>query len=835
MGGEHFGKSKIDFKTLQREAEEGLALKETGVRASAPIPQSIRSMDYAVQETVARMNFLDLKREVEQRMKHREIEGTTATIQAAQNPIYNNIRITVPISETVARIDFAEMKREAEARLTEKRAEEQRSKYETKVNTELVSIVIGNQTMEVIANFLEDNETPSSHLAKIIKDITEVTPTETDTPEQIEKLKVDATKQINETIAALREEIRRIELEQGDATEQKLELAKVEEIAKVVGINIKENDISTAAHERGNIENEVKSRKKMSWKKAWEEAKSKVIKTTKLLMVAGALWVPPGGIDTQDDGSLTWNYTTLSERTFFWKNKGTQLAIPEMKKAVEIMEDKNLYFNTGEIMTPEATIRSLEITASGYMMPINRLTLASFSESTDTRCFGYMADGLVKAGIDRNEIVLYGDAWSYEKNMLDVGATQIYSIYDKHPNAPTKFNINKIKRYFEENSAKDSGDTECYTLETFVHGDIISMYNSKSHNFDQAFEGGKGRLHTHVGILVEEDGQKYVVHTVGENRRTDKLEDITAGQLQFKVVEIIRPDYGSLNEKPVELKEAVYDISEFINFTYNRGNVEALRSKTGYELLKGLSMNRDVIQTILNLTDQETNDILSSSVAVFGNESTFGDGEFYINEARSEKKVFSPIQIARHIGDILGVGDISRGIGQVAEENTFGLGQTKDSESLGEKNYERLFGGMDRYSVQYATSATPFILGSIYNHLKNICRTENIHLSRENMLNLTLCIYNKGWSDYEKPIEERLLQYKNGTFDMNKYTEFAYVRSANTTLRNTSFNFGKGRGGNMTAISKINPKGKTFTNKIKSNKSNLTAMNSSRNNPGRNS
>jgi len=324
-----------------------------------------------------------------------------------------------------------------------------------------------------------------------------------------------------------------------------------------------------------------------------------------------------------------------------------------------------------------------------------------------------------------------------------------------------------------------------YTKKDFEHGDLLSLYFQGSHNFKLAYEGGNGKLHTHAGIVVEENGQKYVVHTVEDRRRVDKLEDVLSGKARegknrFMVVEIIRPDYDLSKEKIVKLDEPIYDISSFTVENYYRGNVKSLQSKTGYELLACLKENRYIISKAYGFTEEETNEVLSLSMAIFGNESTFGDGEYYWNEAQKEKNNISIYQIIRNIADVLGYDDISRGIGQMKEEITL-------------KDAHVLFKDMDMYSVQYAASATPFVVSAIYKHIKNSCGKNNVLISKQNLFDITLCVYNRGWDSdsYTKPVEDRLIDYRDGLFSIDEYGKFNYVVNAKSTLRNVKFDFYK--------------------------------------------
>lgn len=698
-------------------------------------------------------------------------------------------------------------------------------KEERKENTQLVSTITGDNVLERISEHYGDDDSESAQLTKILKEIAEKNPIETNNKKEVKILKKEGSKAVKEAVIRLREKIKEIEKENGDATKEKEDLIRVEKIGEDIGLKLDEV--------------KEKNKKRVLEKISWPEAKNKVLKITKYLVFIGALYLAAGGISKNNDGNTTWSLKTLSERTFAFK-KNNQLASPEMKSAVEIMKKNNLHFNTNEIFTPEASIKSFEIKASGFNLPINNLSSESFVKSKRTKCFGYVCDGLVAAGVSREELALWGDAWTYEKNVLDAGAEQVYSLYNLHNSNIKEFNKNKIKKYFKENCKKDS-ESGIYTAETFQHGDIVSLYFSGSGHFDWAYKGGNGKLHTHAGIIIEENGQKYLIHTIEERRRKDKLEDIINGKAlegknHFGIVEIIRPDYTSSKEKKVVLEKPIYDISKFVKKSYNRGNIKSLQSKTGYQLLECLKMNRETIKKIYNLTQEETNDILSLSMAVFGNESTFGDGEVYVEEATDEKNIISLHQVMRNIADMIDYDDISRGIGQIKEEKTL-------------QEFDSLFVNMDRYSVQYAASATPFILGSIYNHLKNFCKINNINISKKNTLNITLCVYNKGWDDdtYTKPVEERLKDFNDGKFSLDEYNKFNYVVKAESILRNVQFDFYKDENrnnltqantndtktwNNISSNTNMSKNSKFHSYKNQSNKNKLITINTSRRNKG---
>ncbi|MCF7833957.1 MAG: hypothetical protein K9L98_01635 [Candidatus Pacebacteria bacterium] len=515
----------------------------------------------------------------------------------------------------------------------------------------------------------------------------------------------------------------------------------------------------------------------------WQKARKKFMTTVKYLILAGSIYFASGAITKNGNDGITWNNKILSSEVFAFENNN-QLALPEMTSASKIMGEKDLKFYTDQIDAPSPSIYSIEIRESEDRLPIENLTADSFKKSKREECFGYVCDGLVAAGISREELMLWGDAWSYERNALDAGAEKIYSIYDLHQSNIETFNKKQVKKYFEEKCIEDY-TKKIYSIETFKHGDILSLYFSGSSYFNLAYKEGGGKMHTHAGIVIEENGQKYVVHTIGENRRKDKLEDILQGKTlegrhHFGLAEIIRPDYELSARKKVELDFPVHDISEFVDDTYNRGNIVSLQSETGYKLLKCLKNNRETIKNMFNFSTEETNNILSLSVAIFGNESTFGDGEEYKNEAAEEKEVSTIFQFVRNMGDILGYDDISRGIGQIKEEKTL-------------QEHQNIFSNMDQYSVQYAASASPFILGSIYKHLKGFCENNDIKINNEDMLNVVACVYNKGWdsNSYTKPVKERLLEYRDGKFSLQEYNKFYYIVKIKSFLRNIKFNFYK--------------------------------------------
>jgi len=132
---------------------------------------------------------------------------------------------------------------------------------------------------------------------------------------------------------------------------------------------------------------------------------------------------------------------------FFGKEKGNQRAMPEMRQAMENIKKYNLHFYKEEIITPEASINFINTKHNNFNSPIRKLNLESFSKSKREDCFGFVCDGLVQVGISREELVLWGNAWSYEKNVLDAGASEIYSLYNFHLSNITKYDKYKIKKF----------------------------------------------------------------------------------------------------------------------------------------------------------------------------------------------------------------------------------------------------------------------------------------------------------------------------------------------------------------------------------------------------
>lgn len=647
-------------------------------------------------------------------------------------------------------------------------------------NTDTMSAMLGKETVDEINKHYPDTQNTGESFTKILDEIAREDNDEKVDPKDIKSLLAQGDIDLVERIEKLNTDIDTIEEAGEEAQEERKYLSKLKLVAEQRGLPI-EKILAKKEKEDKKTNKKESPKTKKPENKTWAKIKGTFRKVFKYSVIAGhltvglsSMWVAGAGwhkVDEKGDITLeniNWDYDKVVERTF---SPSPQRALEQMKKAAETMIQEGLEFYNEEIAPPKFT------------MPIERLDMQSFKGSKETRCMGYILDALVKEGFSREINNLHGNAWTYSENAIAGGATKVYSIYDNHKDKPITYNQKKVKGYFEKNCLEDANKE--YNIESFKHGDLISLYYPDSHNFAKAFKGGNGKFHTHAGIIIEENGNKYLVHTVTKNRRKDPLEKVLAGKTPFKVVEIIRPDYYSAKNRAREEARGV-DVSEFVDCNTGEVEHEALVSETAYKLMATLEANKNTIQRMFNLSDQETNDILKLSMAVFNNESTFGVGPLYKKEKAREtqptlaKVINSPKQIIKEIADLIGYDDESKGMGQIKEEITL-------------REYRKLFEGMDKHSIEYAAAATPFILASIHNQLKDYCAANSIFVPKSDLLIITGCIYNRGWDNYEKPVLERLQEYKKGQFSLEEYRKLPYAKKIIKTQENIEFNFNKKR------------------------------------------
>lgn len=123
---------------------------------------------------------------------------------------------------------------------------------------------------------------------------------------------------------------------------------------------------------------------------------------------------------------------------------------------------------------------------------------------------------------------LRGDAWTMGENIVRAGGKRIFNLFDD-AGAPRENNKNVTINYVRQR-AKDP-EYKKMLSEGLGVGDIVELLYPNSPNFKKAYEESNGHnQNTHIGMVVEKDGELYVLDNSGGTYHHAKLSDVINGK-----------------------------------------------------------------------------------------------------------------------------------------------------------------------------------------------------------------------------------------------------------------------------------------------------------------
>jgi len=117
-----------------------------------------------------------------------------------------------------------------------------------------------------------------------------------------------------------------------------------------------------------------------------------------------------------------------------------------------------------------------------------------------------------------------GDSWKLGTNAVSAGGTRIYDGISKDEMAKY-YDVKTNKNTMPTNKIVDMlrAGTKDLDIGGFEDGDIVQLFNTRSRYKDEALKSGND-LATHVGVVsIDEDGERYIVHSTGTTWKKEKL------------------------------------------------------------------------------------------------------------------------------------------------------------------------------------------------------------------------------------------------------------------------------------------------------------------------
>lgn len=174
------------------------------------------------------------------------------------------------------------------------------------------------------------------------------------------------------------------------------------------------------------------------------------------------------------------------------------------------------------------------------------------SDKCDTEfCTAYVGEQLENMFGEegRQALNAYGDAWTFNSNILDFGGQEIFSIFpDKKPDI--KGGAKEIERYIQDRIEK----TDSLDYKKIKAGDTLNIFYPGSDFAEKAYNEGDKYFTSHAGIVKKDKkGNLFVEHNVGGKVYKNPLKDFVEGKVKNKsgknmrITAVVRPNYEDVD------------------------------------------------------------------------------------------------------------------------------------------------------------------------------------------------------------------------------------------------------------------------------------------------
>jgi hypothetical protein len=292
------------------------------------------------------------------------------------------------------------------------------------------------------------------------------------------------------------------------------------------------------------------------------------------------------------------------------------------------------------------------------------------------------------SGENRKKLGIKGDAWTMGQNVVDAGGQRVYGLVDNNVDRNMFSNSRDVKNYLD--SRKKELNIKPLEIENNAqNGDLVEMWYEGSPNQNKALKEGKGTITTHIGIVTEKEGKKYVTHNIHGKWESNPLNEALKKKnvkhgSSIMVSGIVRPDYldneNSLKTIGIQINPKAKYYSSKSESSYRTPQETEWKTKTPLNrdsqvFTRGLTYYAPKVQEDFGLTDKEMENLMKLSFGIFGKESGFGQSKLYKDKEAKRELYETYKNIAP---DYLPEGDeLSKGKGQIKLENFFNTPEKK--------------------------------------------------------------------------------------------------------------------------------------------------------------
>jgi hypothetical protein len=416
------------------------------------------------------------------------------------------------------------------------------------------------------------------------------------------------------------------------------------------------------------------------------------------------------------------NEESIDERFFEIKNDTDIIAYQENLS-------KQGYFkgiNTKEAKTEDLEKRTVD----------DDFFTSSDKNCTDKRCTFFVGQEIEKKikSAGRERLDAYGDAWTISERLLNQGASEVYSIFDKDK---PELSNNQIESYLKSRV----GSSEELDVSKVKSGDVVNLFYEGSKFKNQAYKEGNKYFTSHAGIIKKDSKGKLVVeHNVGGKIFRDDLSKLAkkqgknqAGNM-LAIAAIIRPEYN------LPKKSTFYDTKEAKVNEMNVSNFKAIGSEESALFTQTLIKNKNELRKDIPVNEEEFNNLVKASRSIAWKES----GNNPKVDESSLKKIGAKAR------EVIGGREMSRG-----------LTQLKDTENLTENLRGKYIKDNGSNLSNPTQSAVPtfYALSSRYLYLRDLAKKENLSVSSDELSKLAML----SWNEPITLVSKSLKKYK--TFD----------------------------------------------------------------------
>ena len=354
----------------------------------------------------------------------------------------------------------------------------------------------------------------------------------------------------------------------------------------------------------------------------------------------------------------------------------------------------------------------------------------------------------------RKEMGIKGDAWTMGQNIIDAGGQRIYGLTQGSDITGIRNNRQVRDLLLTEKRKLNTSNKEL--SEMAQTGDMVEMYYEGSPSQDDALSGGKGNvITTHIGMVTEKDGKKYVTHNVHGTWQSEPLEKAFSPTKLKKgsrvmISGIVRPDWYDNNSSYETIGIGISDNARYYDKSSLNGRVlgeTSWKTRPGensprpmqrgsQQFIRSMAAHAVDIQNDFGLNDVEMENMMRLGWGIFGKESGFLKGDTYVDKTKLRGIYDTYKDIAP---DWLPEGDeMSAGPGQIKLKSFF---NTPEKEALLAKY------GINKDNIwDEKTSAVALMLTNAitYKELSNLTGLDFSNTDAVTLRNVLALAHNKG-------------------------------------------------------------------------------------------